>query len=100
MVHSLVSVYFIVFCYSLQLFFFSVGRSIQAFKRPWLSIPEASSWSGLPVFIFVLDFIHTRALCKCIPRVHGLCGCSARVSTRVVSVTEACLTGCFSVRVG
>jgi hypothetical protein len=87
-------------CYSLHYFFFSIRKSIQAFKGPWLSIPEASSWSRLPVFIFVLEFRHTRGLYKVSPRVHASCFSSARVCTRVVLVTVACLTGCFLFKVG
>jgi hypothetical protein len=84
----------------LALFLFSVRKSIQAFKGPWLSIPEASSWSGLPVFIFVLEFIHTRVLYKVSPRVHASYFSSARVCTHAVLVTVACLTGYFLFRVG
>jgi hypothetical protein len=56
--------------------------------------------SGLPVFIFLLEFIHTRGLCKYSPRVPTLCYSSARVGLHVVSVTVAGLSGGFSIRVG
>jgi hypothetical protein len=87
-------------CYSLHYFFFSVRKIIQAFKRPWLSIPEASSWFGLPVFIFVLEFIHTHGLFKVNAHVHAFCFSSARVCMRAVLVTVACLTCYFLIRVG
>jgi hypothetical protein len=76
--------------------------SIQALNGPWLSIPEASSWSGLPVliFLFSLEFIHTCGLYKVSPRVHTSCLCSERVCTWDVLVTVVCLIGYFFSRVG
>jgi hypothetical protein len=84
----------------LALFLFSIGRRIQAFKEPWLSILEASSGSGMPVFIFVLRVIHTRGLYKVRPRLHASCFSSARIRTRAILVTVACLKGYFLFRVG
>jgi hypothetical protein len=75
----------------LMLFFVSVRKSLQAFKGPWLSIPEASSWSGQPVLIFSLEFRYTRGLYKVSPCVHTFCLYSACICTRVVLVIVACL---------
>jgi hypothetical protein len=97
---SCLSLLYCVLLFFAIIFLFCSRRSIQAFKRPWLSIPEASSRSGLPVFSFVLEFIHTLGLCKCSPRVPALCYSSACVFPRVVSVTVAGLSGFFSIRVG
>jgi hypothetical protein len=55
---------------------------------------------GCLFLFFALEFIHTRGLYKVRPRVHASCFSSTHIRTRAVSVTVACLTGCFSIRVG
>jgi hypothetical protein len=84
----------------LALFVFSVRKNIQAFKGPWLSIPEASSWSGLFVVIFPLEFRYTHNLYKVSPLVHASYLYLARVCTCAILVTVLCLTGFFLFRVG
>jgi hypothetical protein len=86
--------------YSLHYLSFLLERASKPSRDPGYQYQRPLPGLDYLFSFFSLEFRYTRGLYKVSPRVHAFCLCSARVCTRVVLVTVACLTGYFLFRVG